>query len=51
MRNRTNWITIKREKCHNIKNVQFEKSVQKIKNTAISLMTTFYNFAFKFEIS
>ena len=44
-----------RKKCHNFKNVQYEKSPPKLKNFPHKLfpplVTTFFNFALKIEIS
>ena len=40
-----------RKKCYNLKNVHFEKKCPKIKKHNFALMSTFYNFNFKIEIS
>ena len=46
------WITSRwRTKCHNLKNVHFEKKCPKSKKICFPLMITFYNFTLKIETS
>ena len=47
LKNRVDWIATRREKCHNLENVNFEKKCSKIKKQILHL----YDFTLKIETS